>query len=108
MPTDSPTRELIEKFYSRKTDGRMTRPARASAGDRARQPLRTAKRFEAGAGATFIDYFNGELMPGIEMSGGYGVFAPAVACRRTFTTSTRASASCRATRRASSRAGGIR
>jgi len=38
--------------------------------------FRTAKRFEAGAGATFIDYFNGDLMPGIEMSGGYGVFAP--------------------------------
>src|SRR5439155_18924620 len=36
--------------------------------------FKMAKRFEAGAGATFIDFFNEELMPGIEMSGGYGVF----------------------------------
>jgi quercetin dioxygenase-like cupin family protein len=37
---------------------------------------RTARRFEAGAGAMFIDFFNRERMPGIEMSGGYGSFQP--------------------------------
>src|SRR3712207_7545086 len=37
---------------------------------------RTAKRFEAGAGATFIDFFNKDLTPGVEMSGGYGLFRP--------------------------------
>jgi mannose-6-phosphate isomerase-like protein (cupin superfamily) len=36
----------------------------------------TAKRFEAAPGATFMDFFNGELVPGIEMSGGYGLFRP--------------------------------
>ena len=35
-----------------------------------------AKRFEAGRGASFIDYFNRDLIPGIEMSGGYGLFQP--------------------------------
>ena len=38
--------------------------------------FKTAKRFEAGPGATFIDFFNEDLMPGIEMSGGYGLFRP--------------------------------
>ena len=35
-----------------------------------------AKRFEAGRGASSIDYFNPDLIPGIEMSGGYGLFQP--------------------------------
>ena len=38
--------------------------------------FRTAPRFAAGPGTTFIDHFNRELLPGIEMSGGYGLFAP--------------------------------
>ncbi len=37
---------------------------------------RTAKRFEAGKGASFIDFFNRRLIPGLEMSGGYGLFQP--------------------------------
>jgi 2-dehydro-3-deoxyglucarate aldolase/4-hydroxy-2-oxoheptanedioate aldolase len=75
MPTDTPTRELVDKFYSRKPMADdSTGPGRA--GTERVNRFRTAKRFEAGAGATFIDYFNGDLMPGIEMSGGYGVFAP--------------------------------
>ena len=36
----------------------------------------TARRFEAGPGTSFIDHFNKTLMPGIEMSGGYGLFQP--------------------------------
>ena len=35
-----------------------------------------APRFETGQGTSFIDYFNQSLMPGIEMSGGYGLFQP--------------------------------
>ena len=35
-----------------------------------------ADRLDVGLGATFIDYFNEELTPGIEMSGGYGLFQP--------------------------------
>ena len=38
--------------------------------------FRLADRFDAGQGATFIDFFNETLMPGIEMSGGYGLFQP--------------------------------
>jgi quercetin dioxygenase-like cupin family protein len=35
-----------------------------------------APRFDTGLGTSFIDYFNQSLMPGIEMSGGYGLFQP--------------------------------
>ena len=39
--------------------------------------IRTAKRsFSVGPGAEFVDYFNAELVPGLEMSGGYGRFQP--------------------------------
>jgi len=39
--------------------------------------FKTAKRsFGMGPGAEFIDFFNAELVPGIEMSGGYGRFQP--------------------------------
>jgi len=38
--------------------------------------FRTAARSEAGPGTSFIDYFNATLLPGIEMSGGYGLFQP--------------------------------
>jgi len=75
MPTENPTRELVEKFYPRKQmPDDSGGPGRF--GTERVNRFRTAKRFEAGAGATFIDHFNGNLMPGIEMSGGYGVFAP--------------------------------
>ena len=36
----------------------------------------TAPRSEAGPGTSFIDHYNKELVPGIEMSGGYGLFQP--------------------------------
>ena len=36
----------------------------------------SAARSEAGPGTSFIDHFNKSLMPGIEMSGGYGLFQP--------------------------------
>jgi quercetin dioxygenase-like cupin family protein len=36
----------------------------------------SAERFDTGQGATFIDFFSDTLMPGIEMSGGYGLFKP--------------------------------
>jgi quercetin dioxygenase-like cupin family protein len=36
----------------------------------------TAKHFEAGPGSALVDFFNHDLVPGIEMSGGYGLFQP--------------------------------
>jgi quercetin dioxygenase-like cupin family protein len=36
----------------------------------------TAPRSSAGPGTSFIDHFNQDLIPGLEMSGGYGLFQP--------------------------------
>lgn len=73
LATDVPSRELVDRPFpvypmSDHSEGcppyeRVTR-------------FRTAKRFEAGPNTEFIDYFNRDLMPGIEMSGGYGLFQP--------------------------------
>lgn len=34
----------------------------------------SATRYEAGPGTKFIDFFNSRLIPGLQMSGGYGLF----------------------------------
>ena len=36
--------------------------------------MKKAGRYSPGNNAAFVDYFNAELVPGIEMSGGYGLF----------------------------------
>ncbi|MFO0871046.1 MAG: aldolase/citrate lyase family protein [Pirellulales bacterium] len=73
VPTTHLTRTLVDRFFPRRvqpdsstgTPGaeRVTRFASA-----ARQP--------AGPQTEFIDYFHGGLVPGLEMSGGYGLFHP--------------------------------
>jgi 2-dehydro-3-deoxyglucarate aldolase/4-hydroxy-2-oxoheptanedioate aldolase len=73
MATETPTRTLVGKFF----------PGRAMPDNSTGVPNaervtrhRTAPRFDAGKGASFIDFFNSNLVPGIEMSGGYGLFEP--------------------------------
>ncbi len=73
MPTDNPSRELVDKFFSRKPVAEDSTGAGKPGTERVNR-FKTARRFEAGAGASFIDFFNGDLMPGVEMSGGYGQF----------------------------------
>ena len=72
MATDVPGRALVDKFFSRAMPDDSTGKEGAERVTR----HRTAKRFEAGQGASFIDFFNRDLVPGIEMSGGYGLFQP--------------------------------
>jgi 2-keto-3-deoxy-L-rhamnonate aldolase RhmA/quercetin dioxygenase-like cupin family protein len=73
MATDTPGRTLVDKFFSRRA---MPEDSTGKKGAEYVTRHRTAKRFEAGQGASFIDFFNRDLMPGIEMSGGYGLFQP--------------------------------
>jgi 2-keto-3-deoxy-L-rhamnonate aldolase RhmA/quercetin dioxygenase-like cupin family protein len=73
MPTSTPARTLVERSFSRKAFQELID---GFPGAERVNRHKTAKRFEAGAGATFIDFFNKDLVPGIEMSGGYGLFAP--------------------------------
>lgn len=73
MATDSPTRTLVEKFFPRRT-----MPEDSTGFEDAERVNRfaTARRFAAGPNTEFIDFFNSDLVPGIEMSGGYGLFHP--------------------------------
>ncbi len=73
MPTDTPSRTLVDKFFSRRTMP-ATQPG-VPGGERVNR-FATAERGAAGPNTEFIDFFNQDLVPGIEMSGGYGLFHP--------------------------------
>lgn len=69
-----PERELVSRPFPR-TD--MPADSTGVAGMERVTRFQSAKRtFGVGPGAEFIDFFNAELVPGIEMSGGYGRFEP--------------------------------
>ena len=68
-----PTRTIVDDVFTRvpMPDGAVGLP-----GAERFNRFRTAERFEAGPNTAFIDFFNETLMPGLEMSGGYGLFLP--------------------------------
>ena len=69
-----PERELVPKVFPRVE---MSADSAGFPGMERVTRIRTAKRsFAVGPGSEFIDYFNAELVPGLEMSGGYGRFQP--------------------------------
>lgn len=71
MATHAPDRELCEPPTSRKA---MPDNAIGLIGPEYITRYISAKRYEAGPNTEFIDFFNDKLIPGIEMSGGYGLF----------------------------------
>ena len=73
MATDNPQRTLIDKFFSRRM---MSEDSPGISGAERVNRFTTARRGAAGPNTEFIDCFNRDLMPGIEMSGGYGLFLP--------------------------------
>lgn len=73
MASDSPSRTLIDKFFSRRM---MSDESTGQSGAERINRFATAKRGVAGPNTEFIDCFNEDLMPGLEMSGGYGLFQP--------------------------------
>jgi 2-keto-3-deoxy-L-rhamnonate aldolase RhmA/quercetin dioxygenase-like cupin family protein len=73
MASDNPLRTLSDKFFSRKT---MPDNSTGVPGAERVNRFASAKRFAAGPNTEFIDFFNSDLMPQIEMSGGYGLFHP--------------------------------
>lgn len=75
FPTDAVVRELVESKYALRIMPDDSCGPGVAGLERVNR-IKTAERVDAGQGATFIDYFNEELMPGIEMSGGYGLFRP--------------------------------
>ena len=73
MATDSPSRAQVDRFFSRKS---MPDDSTGHPGAERINRFATAKRGVAGPNTEFIDCFNVDLMPGLEMSGGYGLFQP--------------------------------
>lgn len=73
MAADAPSRTLVTKFFSQRP-----MPATSAGWPGAERVNRfaTALRGTAGPNTEFIDCFNADLMPGLEMSGGYGLFHP--------------------------------
>jgi len=72
MPTDDPGRQLVTRHYPRLV---MDQDSSGPTGAERVTRLASAAQYEAGPGTSFIDYFNSDLMPGIEMSGGYARFS---------------------------------
>jgi quercetin dioxygenase-like cupin family protein len=73
LASDAPFRELIPTSFEHCV---MPSESAHVPGKERVTRFATAARFEAGPGTRFIDHFNQGLMPGIEMSGGYGLFQP--------------------------------
>lgn len=75
FPTDSPSRELVEQSQpAQMMPEDSTGPGKPGL-ERVNR-FKSAARVDAGQGATFIDFFNEQLTPGVEMSGGFGLFQP--------------------------------
>lgn len=73
MAVDVPSRTLVDKFFSQRS---MPDDATGVQGAERINRFATAPRSAAGPNTEFIDCFNADLMPGLEMSGGYGLFHP--------------------------------
>ena len=74
MALSQPEREIVTRTFARVD---MPADSTGVAGlERVTRFLSAQRTFGVGPGAEFIDYFNAELMPGLEMSGGFGRFQP--------------------------------
>jgi quercetin dioxygenase-like cupin family protein len=73
MASDQPSRAPVDRPFPRQP---MPESSTGTEGAERVNRHRTAARFAAGPNTEFIDHFNTDLMPGIDMSGGYGLFHP--------------------------------
>jgi quercetin dioxygenase-like cupin family protein len=71
MASHTPTRTLVERESPSQP---MPPSATGHSGAERVNRFRLASRFSVGPNTEFIDFFNRDLVPGIEMSGGYGLF----------------------------------
>lgn len=73
MASHEPTRTLVERRFERQ----IMPPSAVGVPGRERvNRFGTASFAEAGPRAELTDFFNADLMPGLEMSGGHGLFHP--------------------------------
>ena len=73
LASASPDRELVHQFFPKRT---MPEVTQTQPGGERVTFIRKAARYSPGNNAGFVDFFNEELIPGLEMSGGYGLFQP--------------------------------
>jgi 2-keto-3-deoxy-L-rhamnonate aldolase RhmA/quercetin dioxygenase-like cupin family protein len=73
MASDAPRRTLVDKFFPRRL---MPEDSTGLAGMERITRIAHAPGAAAGPNTEFIDFFNADLVPGIEMSGGFGLFHP--------------------------------
>jgi quercetin dioxygenase-like cupin family protein len=71
MAAQEPTRETVSDTFSRQS---MPADAIGVPGAERVTRFQSAPRFAAGPQTQFIDFCNADVMPGLEMSGGYGLF----------------------------------
>ena len=71
MASSTPTRELVKQFFPRRTMPEITQ---TQAGAERVTYTKKVERYAPGDHAAFVDFFNADLIPGLEMSGGYGLF----------------------------------
>jgi quercetin dioxygenase-like cupin family protein len=71
MASHKPDRTLVEPVTSKRS---MPVDAVGLIGPEHVTRFQSARRYEAGPNTEFIDFFNANLIPGIKMSGGYGLF----------------------------------
>ena len=73
LASEAPNRDLVSLAPDRRA---MPADCAGVPGKERVTRITTAPRSEAGPGTSFIDHYNKDLIPGIEMSGGYGLFQP--------------------------------
>jgi quercetin dioxygenase-like cupin family protein len=73
MATHQPTRTIVDRSFFAQP---MPDSATGCPGAERVNRFRLAERFSAGPHTEFIDFFNRDLVNGLEMSGGYGLFHP--------------------------------
>jgi len=73
LSTDTPTRELVENKF---TLQHMPDDSHGKIGAEHVARCRAAPVYRAGWDTAFVDYLNSDLLPGIALSGGYGLFQP--------------------------------
>ncbi len=73
LASSAPERELVHQFFPRRS---MPEVTQTQPGAERVTYVNKVERYSPGAAASFVDYFNTDLVPGLEMSGGYGLFQP--------------------------------
>jgi len=73
MNSCSPDRELVESFFSKRA---MPQESATWPGGERFTHYASSELYEPGPSASFVDYFNDEILPGFGLSGGHGRFKP--------------------------------